>query len=361
MESYRVFLAYSSEDVDIRQRIVEHLKSIGAKPIWDEEFDVGLPFPDQIKEKIRFAHIFMPILTNSISETPWIHQEIGFANALNIPVVPLAIGKLPEALINAIHAVRLSRNPDRPELEQALSAQVLSRVVERAVSELPGAFERADFALERTSVLVKYASLVAASGDSAKVRHWGVFSTFSLPKEDIGHQFWDDREGDSKRSPEARIQLREERVKFEKLASAHGSDFIIYPTANLKHLPAKAKFARLESLYRYLESADGVNIRAIITCPKRVRGSLHIVGDWFFAESVSGRPDGFRQTTFTRHAPTVIRRAREFDLVFEELHATYVRDGKSSRQITMEKIKHAIKTQSLDSLTGTCQEGRAAD
>lgn len=48
--------------------------------------------------------------------------------------------------------------------------------------------------------------------------------------------------------------------------------------------------------------------------------SLTIVGDWFMAESMAADINkGYRQTIFTRHAPSIRDRVRAFDQEFEEL------------------------------------------
>ena len=47
--------------------------------------------------------------------------------------------------------------------------------------------------------------------------------------------------------------------------------------------------------------------------------SVTIVGDWFAARSISGTMgDGYRQTIFTRHAPTIATMIEEFDRRFNQ-------------------------------------------
>jgi hypothetical protein len=45
--------------------------------------------------------------------------------------------------------------------------------------------------------------------------------------------------------------------------------------------------------------------------------NLIIVGDWFLVESFTPREEGYRHTTITTHAPTVLKRIAAFDRQFE--------------------------------------------
>ena len=46
--------------------------------------------------------------------------------------------------------------------------------------------------------------------------------------------------------------------------------------------------------------------------------NLIIVGDWFLVESFTPTDEGYRHTTITSHAPTVLKRIEEFDERFAE-------------------------------------------
>jgi len=78
MKSYRVFISYSHEDLDVAERIVRVLEENGLVPMWDKEFLWGHGFPEQIKNFIAHAHVFTPLITESSSQRGWVHQEIGY-------------------------------------------------------------------------------------------------------------------------------------------------------------------------------------------------------------------------------------------------------------------------------------------
>jgi hypothetical protein len=76
-------------------------------------------------------------------------------------------------------------------------------------------------------------------------------------------------------------------------------------------------------------------VQVMIT-PRAREGNLTIVGDWFVAESLTPRTgEGYKQTIFSWHAPTVLRWVRKFDQEFEELQ-------RQSGLSTVASLKSAI-------------------
>jgi len=76
-----------------------------------------------------------------------------------------------------------------------------------------------------------------------------------------------------------------------------------------------------------------------------LRGSLVLVGDLFLAEAVAPYyGGGYRQTTFTWHAPTVLARMREFDDDFEDFIDEADLSGRSSRQAAIDELRDLLRT-----------------
>jgi hypothetical protein len=80
----------------------------------------------------------------------------------------------------------------------------------------------------------------------------------------------------------------------------------------------------------------------IATSHRALSGSLTIVGDWFVAESVTPRPGGYLQTVFDWHAPTALRRARQFDREFEEICEQNGIEPGESRRAAMAEIRECM-------------------
>ena len=99
--------------------------------LWDRSFALGSGFHEQIKTQIAYAHVFIPIITPSSSARGWVHQEIGYAIAMNVPVLPVALKELPDAMIGPLHAVMLRNQDDINRLGEHLKADALSLLVDQ--------------------------------------------------------------------------------------------------------------------------------------------------------------------------------------------------------------------------------------
>src|SRR5579863_589825 len=105
---FRVFISYSHDDAHLAGRLVTTLRSIGLNNIWDKDIHPGRSFVQEIKGFIEHVHLFMPLITVHSQNRPWIHEEIGFATALNVPVLPIAIGEFPQEMIASLHAISVT-------------------------------------------------------------------------------------------------------------------------------------------------------------------------------------------------------------------------------------------------------------
>jgi hypothetical protein len=87
----RIFLSYAEMDknkVKALRRAIR--KRRGLDPIIAaEQCRVGHSLTDKVKECLRKADCLMPILTRQSINSQWMNQEIGFAVATEIPIVPL--------------------------------------------------------------------------------------------------------------------------------------------------------------------------------------------------------------------------------------------------------------------------------
>jgi hypothetical protein len=112
IKDMRVFISYAHEDYGTALSIRNYLDDLGAHVLWDRSFALGSGFHEQIKTQIADANVFVPIITPSSSARGWVHQEIGYAMAMNVPVLPVALKELPDAMIGPLHAVMLRDDDD---------------------------------------------------------------------------------------------------------------------------------------------------------------------------------------------------------------------------------------------------------
>jgi hypothetical protein len=89
----RVFISYSDEDLELVERIVSILEQDNIMVLWTRKLTGGTEYIEHLKVFIEHAHIFIPVITESSSARGWVHQEIGYAIGLHIPVYPVLLGK----------------------------------------------------------------------------------------------------------------------------------------------------------------------------------------------------------------------------------------------------------------------------
>lgn len=344
MDKYRVFISYSHTDYKIAKKLVKILEENGLIPIWDKNLKWGHGFPEQIKNFIAHAHVFIPLITKSASKRGWVHQEIGYAMALNVPILPITLDRVPEGMLQNLHAVAWSSN--LKALKQKLSYETFDNLVKFAQENFPPLFECAEFHEARTKMLIDYAKKVRELGFFGHIRQKGLLSSFHIPNKPLSDPIWRQRYGTTIPS-EYRCQLLlEERRIFEEHARESGCSLIVDPyyVYNEKEYGISGRLARLKPLLEFLESMpdDKIKIAFYKGIPKQQ--NLIIVGDWFVAESISASfSSGFRQTIFTRHAPTIQRKIETFDQELHNLLKNQKIPPQLSRKFAIQKIEQLIK------------------
>lgn len=314
---FRVFLSYAHADKALIQQMAHILESIGLTPLWDIDINPGKPFANEIKELIARSHLFIPVLTPQSNTRPWVHQETGFAIALNIPVLPISIGQTPSEMISDIQAIPVQE--DLSDLAERLSQIDLWRLVVPKPSKPFGTVEVAEWPEQRREYITRYTNWVTELGEYGQVRCQARFSIFDAPDYDLHNPIWDMREGNAKTTEWMRHLIREERRAVERHARAAGCRLLIDPTSNtFQEQGADARYARLSVLREFIVSMPADKLEVVIS-PRARDTNLLIIGDYFTAESMAGRVGGYVQTVFNAHPPTVLQRIQRFDQLFTEI------------------------------------------
>jgi hypothetical protein len=346
MIPYRVFVSYShdKDDEELVEEISKNLENEGLTVMWDQKFSVGTGFHEQIKNFIAYSHVFLPIITESSNERGWIHQEIGYAVANNIPILPLAIEKLPDAMMRELHAILVPRDPDR--IKEKLKYDVFANLIQRYENPIYATYQCAEFAEDRAILLTKYAHDVIWMHNYGLLRQKGGLTSFQIPREVIFHEIWTQRYGKTKRgSPFQNRCQRGERLALEEHAAVAGCKLIIDPSFSAHGELARKK--RLKCLNKFLKSSNGKKAKVTFH-NKESSGSssnVTIIGDWFYSESQSGKPErGYNQTIFTRHAPSIQHRIELFDKEFSELLKKQRWDEDNCREYAIKDIDEIINS-----------------
>jgi TIR domain len=338
----RVFISYSHEDSGLAEKVCAVIKSLGMEVSWDGGFAYGRGFDEQIKMCISHAHIFLPLITESSSNRGWVHQEIGYAVALNIPVLPVAWGRFPHEMLDKLHAIVLPESEREHEtvLTEKLTRRSVDALLDGYQDEADASYQAAPFAEDRALLMAHHANQLAQLGKTATLRQKGGLSSLHIPRSVITHRVWRERYGcipenansqtaaddqaahkkhkNSPKSPYHCRYLRNERLVLEHHAREAGFKIIIDPSITYAAYGPAARRARLLTLIDFLTSLDDDPKYQVATC-KRIdlTESITILGTWFYAQSVSAAlRTGYRQTIFTCHAPSMQSKIDVFDCEF---------------------------------------------
>ena len=346
---FRVFVSYSHEDRKLAAEVIRILgEEMHMAPVSDENIHPGSPFTNAIKGLIAHAHVFLALITPSSIGRPWVHQETGYAMALDIPVLPVAIGDdkdFPDMqMIAQLEAVRV--RADLSDLQERLTEVDLANVVFPGPPPPSASIEIAEHPEQRAEMLAKAAKRLLRHGTYAHFRQKGALSSFCIPDEDPRNPVWDCREDNRIRSTYYRELQRQERIAFERHARARKSDetplgcsLIIDPDITFREQAPSARRSRLSVLLHFLETMADDAVEVVMT-PRARDMNLTILGDWFAAESIVPRPrEGYRQTVFHWHGPTVLEWMRRFDREFSEQRGLQP----STRQAAIARIEGILK------------------
>ncbi|MFN8527512.1 MAG: toll/interleukin-1 receptor domain-containing protein [Anaerolineae bacterium] len=326
MYPYRVFLSYARPDVELVNRIAALLIDLGLEPLWDQQINPGTPFSDEIRSLISRAHVFMPILTEHSQNRAWVHQETGFAVALNIPVLPLSIGGLPTEMLSSIQAI--VTDADLTGLEAKFRAFDFDHLVVPPPPKPYGIIEIADTPLDRAKLIANGAQWCSDTGKPSLVRVQSRIGVFGVPDLPSDHPIWKIREGSHERDAALRQWQREERRTLDRLVKLYGGRLIVdlnQRSADTDPLGWEAHKTRLLIFREFLLDIPPEKIE-IANDRRGEDGSIVIIGDYFFAESRRRQARGYEHTSFVSHAPTVLRKIHQFDRIFDELPQKLTRD-----------------------------------
>ncbi|HUT94273.1 MAG TPA: toll/interleukin-1 receptor domain-containing protein [Thermoguttaceae bacterium] len=339
----RVFLSYCSEEKQEFEEPVEAaLGKLGLAPISDGMLLVGeRAFSERLRSLIAHSHVFMPLMTKASEKRPWVNQEIGIAMGLTIPVVPLAIGTAPSGVIMDVAGIRVKS--DLSDLEEKLKRANLEKRVRSLGGSTGRMVEVVSGMPSRATEVVDSAQEGLDYGYRGRVRIWDRLSAFAAPSDETDHRKWKGLYGLVGRGDAYLEQVRRERLVLERHAKESGCDLIVAPCLEVPWTNAKARKVKLTSLLQFLRSMPDDRVRVVCTKRARKRNKV-LVGDWFVAESRFEKAgQGWRQTVFTRHAPTVWREVGDFDKEFQKLLAKSGQPPDQSRKAAMVMIEETIK------------------
>lgn len=347
MSAYRVFVSYSHEDIETAKKVVQAIEAAGLTAMWDRSFSSGQGFPDQIKTFITYSHVFLPVITEASSRRGWVHEEVGYATALSIPILPVMLGTLPSEMIRELQGIELDCGD--ADWQHRLPRRVFDNLLSSHRDVMVAPYLCAEFHEERTNMMAKYANDVLnleaklKMSPSGMIRQKGGLSSFHIPDKVTTHSIWRQRYGTVDKSDFHRRLQREERLALEKHARQSGCRIIVDPSITFDEFGPEARLARLQTLLEFLDGMPDDRVWVAFSQEMDREESITIVGDWFAAAAVSrAARQGYRQTIFTRHAPSMQTRIDLFDDEFSELLEQSGWKAESSREAAIAEIETIV-------------------
>ncbi len=92
---YTVFLSHFSEDKEWVEQIAQKLLSENIKPyLFERDPQPGESISEKIQNAISDSDAFVVLVTKEGQASKWLNAEIGYAKAVEIPIIPLVDSRI---------------------------------------------------------------------------------------------------------------------------------------------------------------------------------------------------------------------------------------------------------------------------
>ncbi len=152
--------------------------------------------------------------------------------ALNVPVLPVALKGLPEAMIGPLHSVMLRKDDDINKLDDFIAPDALALLVNLYDDPTLAQYVCADEFEDRAALFARYASEVRRLIGKwhAPVLQSSALSSFHIPSEITSDLVWTNRhDPDNQKGLHHNRLQRRERLALQWHACRSGARLIIYP------------------------------------------------------------------------------------------------------------------------------------
>ena len=138
-ETYLIFLSHKAEVKKQIQTLKEGLEKYGVEAfVAHSDIDPGTEWQEDILEALESMDAFVPVLTKGFNDSKWTDQEVGYAIAREIQIVPLRMGMDPYGFMGKIQALSCAWEDAPKEIIKVLArdSNFVDAFVE-TVSECP--------------------------------------------------------------------------------------------------------------------------------------------------------------------------------------------------------------------------------
>ncbi len=315
---YRFFISYQHEDVKTAKSIENTLKSQGHYPYRDEsDLMPGAGITPSITKAISRSHFLLLLVTKEELWThAWVQQEIGFAVASSVKVIPVIIGNNKDSRLQGMidgNAAIIADNIENITISlSSVNWKTIlrnSEVVGRAV------FNYVNDAIERPKLIAKVAEeLENDNAGKIVLRLRSGLSSFSLPTSEADANW-------------AGINISKYRHWFyphERKNIQHISGecpLIIdpnYPENFNDDYDLQVQIAKLKTLREFLANSDE-RVRVVRKKYFPGEGVILLGNHWCIQSAAVGPTNSVRSALYTWHAPTIDEYCKLFDDEFSAL------------------------------------------
>ena len=166
----RVFISHIGNHKSDAMKIQQSLAHLGIVSfVAHSDIEPSKEWQTEIENALHSMNLFVALLTKGYKESDWTDQEVGFALAREVPVLPVSRGLLPYGFVAKIQALKWSESSADPiairVMKMALESDELNSLAKdsfiAAVSRAPGSW-----ASNLSKVLSLMKSLTTDQADS---------------------------------------------------------------------------------------------------------------------------------------------------------------------------------------------------
>lgn len=159
----RFFISHSHVDKLRAAELKEHLENLGAQAfVTHEDIQPTQHWPEEMRHALDSMHVLVALLTKDFRKSKWTDQEVGYAIASEVPVIPVRLGISPYGFMSEVQALRGNDSAETwafALLEYAVEIDGLApagfKTITNAVKRCRN-FKAADFTLKEVVPLFRY-------------------------------------------------------------------------------------------------------------------------------------------------------------------------------------------------------------
>lgn len=136
MRKMRVFISYSTKDEKLVSCLKSYLGNLVEVYLAPEDPQPGQILAEKIRQEIGKSDLFIVLLTPNSTISSYVNQEIGYAEGIKKPVIPVVLEGTPDKALAMLQGREYIKfDPQNPEKTREQILKVVSRIQENIYKE----------------------------------------------------------------------------------------------------------------------------------------------------------------------------------------------------------------------------------